>query len=172
MKQKMADEPVEYITFDSILENMLRNGMIATKTITPTEEEAQFDDYESWDDTLYLIANVFKQKHSIYPNIMLASEATYNHIDENVRKNGIKHLEYEGDENPPPEFKGLSSFSTEDFEVNFCLDNDLPENIFHLVYDDDPSFDGEDLDENGQLDHNLMFPGNKRIVYHRYKLAA
>ena len=50
-------------------------------------------------------------------------------------------------EGEPEEFTGFSSFFTDDFEVLFCIDNEMETNHFKLIYDEDPIFDGEEKPE-------------------------
>jgi hypothetical protein len=47
-------------------------------------------------------------------------------------------------------YNGLSSFVTEDYELECCLDNDLQEGFFLLVFDEAPDFDGELVEEDGE----------------------
>ena len=40
------------------------------------------NDYEVWDDTIHTHSCKFFKSYSIHPNLMLASKATWNKIDE------------------------------------------------------------------------------------------
>jgi hypothetical protein len=134
------------------------------------------EQYIFWNHEIYNASLDFYDKYNIYPNIMLASEITYNGIDNQLKTYGFgaDGLRWDGDPSEkPPEFTGLSSFSTKDFTVEFCIDNEIKEMSFALVYDDDPSFDGEDIVDNPEgINHKRVFPKGKRTMYRRYKLAA
>jgi hypothetical protein len=49
-------------------------------------------------------------------------------------------------------YNGLSSFVTEDYELECCLDCDLHEGSFLLIFDQAPDFDGEAVEENGEVE--------------------
>jgi hypothetical protein len=40
-------------------------------------------------------------------------------------------------------YNGLSNFVTEDYELECCMDFDLQEGYFTLIFDEEPDFDGE-----------------------------
>ena len=105
-----------------------------------------FDDYEEWDDTLYFKICDFKEERGVYPNIMLARKSTYRKIDK-VAAEHPDRLEWDGEGDAPADFEGgISCFCTDDFCVEFCLDteNELKVNEFKLIFDEDPTFDGEE----------------------------
>ncbi len=108
-----------------------------------------FKKYKDWADTLYLKILDFKERKGVYPNIMLAQASTYDKIEREVAENP-ENLEWCGEEEAPDEFDGgLSGFGTDDFFVEFCLDteNTLKDGEFKLVFDEDPTFDGEEKPE-------------------------
>jgi hypothetical protein len=138
------------------------------------QEKYTFEDYLCWDDELYTAANDFNKKHGLYPNIMLACSATYDEIDKEIKEYGMENLSYEGSDNneEPPEFDSLATFTTDDFSIDFCLKPELPSKTFILIYDDSPEFDGEEIDEQaGHTPKHNAFSSRKR-KYQRYKLAA
>ncbi|GMO27630.1 MAG: hypothetical protein Pg6A_15270 [Termitinemataceae bacterium] len=137
--------------------------------ITFASETYLIDEYILWDDEVYAAAQEFYKHKTIYPNILLANSKTFSLIDENVKKYGTTNLVYEGKETEPPEFGGLSAFTAGDFSLDFCLDETAADDHFCLIYDNDPSFDGEEVDEPGAL---FAHKGARRGKYSRYKLAA
>ena len=109
-------------------------------------DRGSFKNYDEWDDTLYLKINAFKEERGIYPNIMLARKSTYCKIDK-VAAEHPDRLEWDGEGDAPDDFEGgLSCFCTDDFCIEFCLDteNELKVDEFKLIFDEDPTFDGEE----------------------------
>jgi hypothetical protein len=170
------EDPVKFAEFKrqalAHLDDVAKEEAKKTKTVSFLEEEARFGSYDGWDDTVYTSVNIFYDKHTIYPNIMLASKSTYDKIDLSIKEHGTQWLEYEGDEDPPPEFSGgVDSFNASDFELWFCLDDRLDTDTFRLIYDDDPSFDGEDNEgEKPWQKARRVFPAKR--LYQHYRLAA
>lgn len=104
------------------------------------------NDYEYWDDIIHEHACTFFENYSVHPNLLLASKTTWGRIDEyaNVYNPDNIALSEEGfvclnDEG----LKSISSFITSEYELEFCLDEKVPEDYFILVFDEAPSFDGE-----------------------------
>ena len=140
-KQKNTDP--EFLRFKKLVLEHL------DELLLEPENKGRFSNYADWADTLYLKIMDFKEARGVYPNIMLAQKSTYDKIDE-AAKNEQDSVEWTGDEDEKPEQfdGGLSGFSTQNFRVEFCLDveNELQEDEFLLVYDEAPTFDGEDIE--------------------------
>ena len=64
------------------------------------------------------------------------------HPDRLVDTDGIETIETS---NVP--YQGISYFTAEDYNLECCLDYDLPEGSFTLVFDEAPDFDGEPMEE-------------------------
>ena len=109
----------------------------------------RFTDYDAWADDLFYKAGQFKKKKGVYPNIMLAKKSTYDKIDEACKKNPAGLHCTDGDDNGEKFDGGLSAFVTNDFEITFCLDvdNKLQDDEFKLIFDEKPTFDGEEIEE-------------------------
>jgi hypothetical protein len=113
-------------------------------------------DFSIWDDTIHLFVVKFHDQFNVYPNILLASDSTYRKIDlyAQMHPNRIMITEDDGNvetiETSDESYNGLSSFVTEDYELECCLDNDLQEGSFVLVYDETPDFDGEAVEKFGE----------------------
>jgi hypothetical protein len=112
-------------------------------------------DYFRWADVIHEAALRFFALYKVYPNILLASGATFDKID-NYLKQHPENLVFSGEGYPPP-FDGLSSFVDEDYELEFCLDADQGENYFILVYDETPDFDGENIPESNGEEPKFSF---------------
>lgn len=102
-----------------------------------------FTDYEIWADILHEKVIDFYNERGIYPNILLANNKTYDKITE-YEKDKPENRVWEG-EGLPEEFDGFSAFSTKEYCLEFCVNNRLKVNNFRLIYDENPTFDGEEV---------------------------
>jgi len=110
-------------------------------------------DFSVWDDTIHLSAVKFYSQYNVYPNILLASDFTYRKIDlyaqmhpNRIVTNGADgNIETIETSNKP--YEGLSLFVTENYELECCMDFDLQEGYFTLIFDEEPDFDGERVEE-------------------------
>jgi hypothetical protein len=112
-------------------------------------------DYSRWADTINERVQRFFALYKVHPNILLASGATFDKIDTYLKQHP-ENLVFSGEGYPPP-FDGLSSFTGEDYELEFCLDLDQRENYFILVYDETPDFDGENIPESDMEEPKFSF---------------
>lgn len=112
---------------------------------TILKEFGYIADYSRWADIINEKAIRFFALHQVHPNILLASGATFDKIDDFLRLHPA-NLAYAG-EGKAPNFDGLSSFVGADYRLEFCLDADQKENYFILVFDETPDFDGEEEPE-------------------------
>jgi len=107
-------------------------------------------DYFAWDDIINENVIKFYESYSIYPNLMLASEKTWSDIDQianlfNPEKlSPIDELDDTIDINA--EIKSISVFRTENYALQFCLDEKVSDDYFTLIFEEDPIFDGEPYD--------------------------
>jgi hypothetical protein len=125
-------------------------------------ELGKITDFSKWADILYLKILAFKNENGVFPNILIATENTFEKID----KEALKHrdrLKWCG-EGVPPEQKGIDSFTADSCTVDFCMDaeNKLKDGEFRLIYDSSPDFDGEEIPEQDQ---------EEKYIY-EYKIAA
>jgi hypothetical protein len=110
-------------------------------------------DYSIWDDTIHLYTVKFHDLYGIYPNILLACEITYHKIDlyAQMHPNRIIITGDDGNietiETSDKSYNGLCNFITEDYDLECCLDFDLPEGSFTLIFDEAPDFDGEPVEK-------------------------
>ncbi|MBP7582393.1 MAG: hypothetical protein KBA61_00050 [Spirochaetes bacterium] len=109
------------------------------------------NDYMKWDDTIHEHACIFNNIYSVYPNLMLASKTTWKKIDkyanlfnpDNIKasESSIENINLE------EEIKTISCFTTSDYSIEFCFDEKVKEDYFILVFDEEPIFDGEPVDD-------------------------
>ena len=106
-------------------------------------------DYSIWDDTIHINVLKFHEIYNVYPNILLACDFTYRKIDlyAQMHPDRIQTNDDEGNietiETSNEPYNGLNCFTTEDYELECCLDYELQEGYFTLIFDETPDFDGE-----------------------------
>jgi len=106
-------------------------------------------DFSDWDDTINLFAMKFHDKYNVYPNILLASDFTYKKIDLYAQKHPERIIKFDDEgnfktiETSSDPYTGLSTFIAEDYELECCIDYDLQEGYFTLIFDETPDFSGE-----------------------------
>ena len=114
-------------------------------------------DFSVWDDTIHLSAVNFHNQYNVYPNILLANDSTYRKIDlyAQMHPNRIVTSDDDGNietiETSNESYDGLSRFVTVDYELECCMDFDLQEGYFTLVFDEEPDFDGERVEETEEM---------------------
>jgi hypothetical protein len=161
------EDPAKFAAFKKQILEHLDKVEEAEKPDACFTKQYHINDYASWDDEVFNNVQIFYQKHKIYPNILLANKKTYAKIDEAVKIYGTEKLVYCGDEEEAPEFEGLSDFVSDEFALDFCLDEDMKTNYYKLVYDNDPTFDGEDIEDDVPTASEPM----PRTTRYRYKLT-
>lgn len=100
-------------------------------------------DYLDWDHNIYEAAKVFRSKYDLYPNILLANESTLQTIDLFMSKKLLKSGIIK-------ELKKLTVFETSKFNLQICIDHELPNHQFTLVYDDQAEFNEEELEHSSK----------------------
>jgi hypothetical protein len=124
-------------------------------------------DFSIWDDTIHLYAVKFHNQFNVYPNIMLACDFTYRKIDlcAQMHPSRIVITGEEGNietiETSNEPYNGLSHFVTEDYALECCMDYDLQEGYFTLIFDEAPDFDGEPVEK----------PDEPEMIYQYRKIA-
>ena len=113
-----------------------------------------FRDYSVWDKTVCKKVRAFKKEKGYYPTAMLARRSTYHKIDKASKKyNDGCELECQDPwgncwQESWDDFEGgLSCLGVRgEFCVTFYVDTEkkLPKDVFKLIFDEDPTFDGED----------------------------
>jgi len=98
------------------------------------------ENWKSWDHEIDSSTMAFYSQFSIYPNVLLANKTTLSRIDIIANKENIKGP---NDEKPGKyEYVGIGSFRAEEYVLNICFDNKLPDKHISLIYDSDPDDDG------------------------------
>lgn len=101
-----------------------------------------FHRYASWAEILHMKILDFKEVRRIFPNIMLASRYTYDKIDDSF--GNAENVMREARAEDSFENYGDFDFIDGDCALYFCIDETLKKGEFHLVYDSDPDFGGEE----------------------------
>lgn len=111
---------------------------------SPTEpvfhaHQFTFNFMSEWDHQLNGWVRSFKNRFGLYPNILLASSATYARIDlvANARGKENMHNSF-GQGAPESEFISMSGFRGEGYYLDFCIEEQLPLDSVRLIYDSDP----------------------------------
>ena len=120
-------------------------------------------DFSIWDDAIHIFAVKFHDQYSVYPNILLASDNTYRKIDlyAQMHPDRIRTFDDDGSfetiETSNEPYNGLSHFVTEEYELECCLDYDLQEGYFTLLFDEAPDFDGEPIEKPDKQENVYIF---------------
>jgi len=99
----------------------------------------------NWDSIVFEKANRFHSKFRVYPNILQASSLTFHQIDMIANFLGRDKLQNEqGIKSYPITENGslvsLGCFCSEEFEIDFAVDDNLQLNKFQLIFDDNPKW--------------------------------
>jgi hypothetical protein len=119
--------------------------------------EFRISKYRKWDSLIHENARAFYNQYSVYPNLMIAALASFDKIDRALNHYSTDKATAKGVQFFPDSSGGglrtLSSYIREDYSLEFCVDNSLPEDHFLLVFDEEPVFieemeiEGEDEPE-------------------------
>lgn len=97
---------------------------------------------ESWDKWDYEINRAvlgFKKKYGSYPNILLASDSTFEKIDKVADKANV--LNDEKQRPPKMEKIKLEGFNAANkYSLRFCVDSNISSGAFTLVYEPNAEF--------------------------------
>ncbi|MCC5815798.1 MAG: hypothetical protein JJT78_13680 [Leptospira sp.] len=104
--------------------------------------------FQKWDHLIYKNAIAFQEKYGVYPNVLLACVDTFREIDtvaNFIARNKIRDETIAANYTNPPQgnFANLSGFYTEDFEIDFAIEDSLEIGKMKLVFDSDPDWGGE-----------------------------
>ena len=116
------------------------------KTVVSTKSEPviyassyTFNSVAQWDHQLNAWAKAFKAEHGYFPNILLASSATYSRIDLVANARGKENLHGPAGNMPTEEeFISMQGFRGIGYELDFCIDDQLGIDTIRLIFDSDP----------------------------------
>jgi hypothetical protein len=108
-------------------------------------ERFRFGDFEEWPETLAGDIDVFKQVHRIMPNVLAASQEVFVEMDRTAQSRREMVVNEAGEHPSTGEEFEISGFLFDDLEVEFVLTETLIAPEYLLIYDPDPTFDGEPL---------------------------
>jgi hypothetical protein len=98
-----------------------------------------FNSMGQWDHQLNTWAKLFKKEHGYFPNILLASTATYARIDLVANARGKDQLRGSSGQTPrDEEFASMQGFKGNGYELDFCIEEQLGVDTVKLIYDSDP----------------------------------
>ena len=97
----------------------------------------QLKDYNDWDRNIFEASVGFEAEVGHYPNILLANPETLNALDLYMSKKLLS-------EGRVSEIKSLDKFTCSKFTLQICLDYEIPNHQFAVVYDPDAFFEGEE----------------------------
>jgi len=86
-----------------------------------------------WDDAIHDAVEDFRERFTLAPNILLASETTHARIDMAAKKKNIRGPD--GEEAPEDEHTPIAAFRGEGYELDFCIDENVPTGRFSLICD-------------------------------------
>lgn len=134
--------------FDSmkivISRNLREYDEAKNETVSKAEPEFYFSVFTfyiltNWDQILNRQVQNFKSTFGYYPNIMLASSATYSRIDLVANSRNKEKIKNGDGETPSKDqFVGISEFIGDGFSLDFCIKENLPVDSACLIYDSDP----------------------------------
>jgi hypothetical protein len=108
-------------------------------------------DFTEWGTTIYSFVEKFHKKHNVYPNIFLASRATFDKIDfyAQIHPEIIFILEDDGSSKniDMNEYSGINRIEFPDCTLDFCIDFEASLGDITLMYDEAPDFSGEPIPE-------------------------
>ena len=104
----------------------------------------EFSDFAEWAGTVNASIEDFTESFGIHPNIMCAGSSVWQAINEAVRNEAQNVVNAEGEHPGPGDVVELAGFYYGDeCHLTFTVNEVTPYPAFLLVFDEDPSFDGE-----------------------------
>jgi hypothetical protein len=112
------------------------------------EMSLHLGDWTHWDREIYEHAVAFEEVYDTYPNLLCANPVTFARLNlqavNTPKKENI--VGPDGESPEPDEFPELQSFCCEDFELTFCLNDELEDGHLILIFDANPDFTTPDDD--------------------------
>ncbi|MBO6940939.1 MAG: hypothetical protein JJ863_38545 [Deltaproteobacteria bacterium] len=137
--QVMASEPA--VSFEETVRRVEKNWAVAA-----AHEEGliirrtyRLEGGAEWPHHLHASAEDFRRSFATWPNIMLASQSTYEHMEKTADHGSVRSDE--GDNPEPGEHPMLSSFVNADYELEMAIDDELELHVAVLLFDAYPHAD-------------------------------
>lgn len=112
------------------------------------------ESFKGWDHQVNLAVSDFKNKFGCFPNLMMANEVTFKRID--IFADKEKVLGEEGETVNPGEYVRLGGFGSEDYQMDFCLDDTLVDKAFVLIFDSDEEDEKSIPEVDGKVKSEIM----------------
>jgi hypothetical protein len=97
-----------------------------------------------WAEELYEAAGTFQGRFGVAPNLMSAGIQVYRAIDDLVAYDRGNVVDHQGRHPGAGERIELAGFSSARGEILFTINEITPAPGFLLIFDEDPTFDGEE----------------------------
>ena len=116
--------------------------------------------FSKWDDTIHIFVVKFHKKYNVYPNILLACDKTYKkkdlyaqiHPDRLIDANNMETFENSNDK-----YHGISYFIADDYSLECCMNYNLQEGYFTLIFDEAPDFGGEPIEKPDDVENVFRY---------------
>jgi hypothetical protein len=98
-----------------------------------------FDALVNWDAQVHSWCQDFKNRFGHFPNILLASDASFNRIELIINSSGRENIKGDMGQKPQgDEFVKLTGFQGPGYSLDFCIEESLPLDSIRLIYDSNP----------------------------------
>jgi len=115
------------------------------------QKQFQITSWDKWKKDISKAVNDFAIEFSIHPNILQTNGQTGSQIDSIVNMDEKERINVTDIKNTkkPREGEGiiLDAFYGDGYNLEFALDDHLPDQVFRLIYDDSPEWE-EDIPDN------------------------
>ena len=102
--------------------------------------------FSVWDHIINTYVKKFHEQYNVYPNIFIACDSTHRKIEFRAQMHPDRLTDSDGEnlKTSAVSFHGIGCFVASGYSLEFCIDNKLPDDMFMLVFDAAPEFDGDD----------------------------
>lgn len=112
------------------------------------QQAYRIEEWTDWKNQIDQSVKVFQATHSVYPNILQCNEHTASQFDHlvNMVAGEREKVSHSKTGKPPKDGEDISldAFMGEGYLLTFALDEELPDQVFRLVYDDNPEWENDD----------------------------
>ncbi len=115
------------------------------------QQAYRIDEWTDWKNQIDQSVKVFHSTHSVYPNIFQCNEHTASQFDHlvNMVAGEREQVSHAKTGVPPKDGEDISldAFVGAEYLITFALDEELPDQVFRLVYDNDPEWENDAPDQ-------------------------